>query len=989
MSGAIDIEAIRRRLATSDGRRFWRSLEEAAGTPELEALLEQDFPRQVAAGRGVDRRQFLRLMSASLALAGLGACTRQPQQEIVPYAKAPEEGVVPGEPLFFATAMPLGGTVYGLLAESHMGRPTKLEGNPEHPLSLGGADVFAQASVLGLYDPDRSQVVRSAGEIRPWSAFLEVLRAAIEAQRPKQGAGIRILTETVTSPTLVDQLIGLGQEFPGLRWHEYEPINRDNASAGVQAALGADAAFVNRLELAEVIVALDADFLGTGPGALRDTRAFSARRRPGGRTAMSRLYVAEPMPTVTGGKADHRIAVRAGDIEPIARALAAGVGAGGVTAPADLGEHAQWVAAALSELKAHHLASVVVAGDAQPPAVHALVHLVNASLGNSGTTIQYVRPFAGGRDQTESLRKLVDEMDAGAVDVLIMLESNPVFTAPADLRFAERLAKVPLRIRLGLYEDETSRLCHWHLPAAHYLESWSDVRGIGGSSTVIQPLIAPLYDGKSAHELLAACLPRPDGTTLTGYDLVRTYWGRQRAGDTTGYWRQALHDGIVPDSEGAALRVDRPVDYVQQIPESVALGEGLEITFRPDPAVYDGRFANNGWLQELPRPMTKLTWDNAACLAPGTAERLGLATGDVVELRLDGRSVRAPIWIVPGHAVEAVTVHFGYGREHAGRVAEGVGFNAYAIRSSTAPWIARGLEIHKTGEHHEFATTQHHHDMEGRDVVRAATIAEYQANPKVIHERGEEAPDISLYPPMPYEGYAWGMAIDLSACTGCNACVIACQAENNIAVVGKDQVGRGREMHWIRVDRYFEGSIDAPEIHHQPVPCMHCENAPCEVVCPVNATVHSSDGLNQMVYNRCVGTKYCSNNCPYKVRRFNFYLYSDWSTESLKLQRNPDVTVRSRGVMEKCTYCVQRIQYAKIKAEEDDRKVRDGEVVPACAQTCPAEAIVFGDLNDPTSRVAKAKAEPRNYALLGELNTRPRTTYLAELRNPNRELKKA
>jgi molybdopterin-containing oxidoreductase family iron-sulfur binding subunit len=633
----------------------------------------------------------------------------------------------------------------------------------------------------------------------------------------------------------------------------------------------------------------------------------------------------------------------------------------------------------------------VVAGPAQPPAVHALVQLINDAVGNVNATVANVRAFAGTRQQVSGLRKLVEDMDAGEVEVLITVESNPVLTAPVDFRFADRMQKVPLRIRLGLYEDETSQLCHWHLPAAHYLESWSDARGADGTSTIIQPLIAPLYDGKTVHELLAACLRKDEADPVpTSYDLVRAYWAKQHPGDLTPFWRRALHDGVVAGTTESALRVDRDVDYLPQMPDSIPLGDGLEITFRPDPAVYDGRFANNAWLQELPRPMTRLTWDNAACIAPATAERLGLASGDVVELRLEGRAVRAPIWIVPGHAAEAVTVHLGYGREHGGRVANGVGFNAYAIRSSTAPWIARGLEIHRTGERYDFATTQHHHDMEGRDVVRSATIEEYQKNPKVIRERGEEAPgpDETLYPPVRYDGYAWGMAIDLNACTGCSACVIACQAENNIAVVGKDEVARGREMHWIRVDRYFEGPVDAPEIHHQPVPCMHCENAPCELVCPVNATTHSDDGLNQMVYNRCVGTKYCSNNCPYKVRRFNFYLYSDWSTESLKLQRNPDVTVRSRGVMEKCTYCVQRIQYAKIKAEEDDRKVHDGEITPACAQACPAEAIVFGDQNDPESRVAKLKAEPRNYGLLAELNTRPRTTYLAELRNPNPDLEK-
>ncbi len=959
-----------------------------SGTRDVEALP----PHLAAIAEGVDRRQFLRLMGASLALAGVGACTRQPPQDIVPYAKAPEEGIVPGEPLFFATAMALGASVLGVLGESHMGRPTKIEGNPDHPLSLGGTDVFAQASVLSLYDPDRSQVVTSAGEIRPWGAFLEVLRAALESQRAKGGAGIRLLTETVTSLTLTDQIIALRGEFPGIRWYEYEPIHRDNAIAGLRAQVGVDAALDNHFELADVVLALDADFLGTSPTAVRDARVFSARRRPGGRKPMNRLYVVEPMPTITGAKADHRLAMRAGDIEALTRALAVQLGVQGVTAPPGLEAHAEWIAAVARDLTKHPRAGAVIAGDGQPPMVHALVHAINELLSDTNTTVRYTRPVSGGRAQLPSIRQLTDEIDAGLVDVLIIVESNPVLTAPADLGFAERLAKVPLRVRLGLYEDETSRLCHWHLPAAHYLESWSDARALGGASAIVQPLIAPLYDGKSAHELLAACLTNAEGTPpKTGYDIVRDYWMRQRAGiDKEAFWRKALHDGVVPDTAGSALRVDRDSEYNATWPESVPLrGEGLEITFRPDPAVYDGRFANNGWLQELPRPMTRLTWDNAACLAPTTAARLALVDGDVVELRLAGRSVRAPVLIVPGHAPEAVTVHLGYGRERAGRVGNGVGFNAYALRTSDAMWIARGLEIHKTGERHEFATTQHHHDMEGRDIVRVATEKEYTANPQIVRERGESPGNLSLYPPVPYEGYAWGMAIDLSACTGCSACVVACQAENNIAIVGKDEVARGREMHWIRVDRYFEGSPDAPAIHHQPVPCMHCENAPCEVVCPVNATVHSGDGLNQMIYNRCVGTKYCSNNCPYKVRRFNFYLYSDWSTESLKLQRNPDVTVRSRGVMEKCTYCVQRIQYAKINAEKEDRKVRDGEVVPACAQVCPAEAIVFGDQNDPTSRVAKLKAEPRNYALLAELNTRPRTTYLAALRNPNPELEKA
>jgi molybdopterin-containing oxidoreductase family iron-sulfur binding subunit len=586
-----------------------------------------------------------------------------------------------------------------------------------------------------------------------------------------------------------------------------------------------------------------------------------------------------------------------------------------------------------------------------------------------------------------SLRELVAAMDAETVQLLLIIGGNPAYTAPADLRFSERLAKVDMRIHLGLHDDETSLLCHWHVPEAHYLESWSDVRAYDGTVTLLQPLIAPLYDGKTAHELLAVCLDSPEQTP---YDVVRAYWKMQHGdADFDRWWEKALHDGVVPGTavaphQGAVRGVPTPGPRRDPAP-----GE-LELVFRPDAAVLDGRFANNGWLQELPRPMTKITWDNVAMVSPATARRLGVTNNDVVELRRENRTVTAPVWITPGHANDCVTVTLGYGRVRAGRVGNGVGFNANLIRTSDAPWIAPAVEVRKTGATYPIAVTQGHFSMENRALVREGTLAEYRAEPAFVHaEEPEPARDESLYPPVDYTGYAWGMAIDLNACTGCNACVVACQSENNIPIVGKDQVMRGREMQWLRIDRYYEGDPQNPRMYNQPVPCMHCENAPCEVVCPVNATVHSSEGLNDQVYNRCVGTKYCQNNCPYKVRRFNFYLYQDWTTESLKMARNPDVTVRSRGVMEKCTYCVQRINYARIESQKDGRKVRDGEITTACQQACPAEAIVFGDINDPASRVSQLKAEPRNYALLAELNTRPRTTYLASLRNPNPELEKA
>jgi molybdopterin-containing oxidoreductase family iron-sulfur binding subunit len=672
-------------------------------------------------------------------------------------------------------------------------------------------------------------------------------------------------------------------------------------------------------------------------------------------------------------------------------------------------QRSQWIDALAGDLQKHRGSSLVVAGDSQPALVHAIAHLMNQALDNIGKTVIYIDPVeASPVDQMASLRELVKEMHDGAVRFLVMLGGNPVFTAPADLEFAEHLSKVAVRIHSSLYDDETSAYCHWHIPEAHYLESWSDVRAYDGTVTLLQPLIAPLYGGKSPHEILAALLGRSDQAP---YDMVREYWQAQKlSGDFEVFWRTALHDGVVAGTAFKPKTVKLKPAGGWNISEQPAAPTGsprpetrnsLEISFQPDPTLYDGRFANNGWLQELPKPLTKITWDNVVLVSPKTAERLGLSyrvgtTGgergrifaDLVELRYEGRSLRAPAWVVPGHPDESVTVPFGYGRTRAGRVGNGTGFNAYAIRTSNAPWCGTGLEIRKTAGQYPVACMQFHHLMEGRDLVRAATLEEYRKNPNFAQKESDRgAAEGTLYPGYAYEGYAWGMAIDVSACIGCSACVVACQAENNIPVIGKTEVTRGREMHWLRIDRYYKGSPDNPETYHQPVPCMHCENAPCELVCPVGATSHSHEGLNDMVYNRCVGTRYCSNNCPYKVRRFNFLQYSDWETPSLKALRNPAVTVRSRGVMEKCTYCVQRINNARIEAEKQNRPIRDGEILTACQAACPAEAIVFGDIHNRDSAVAKMKSEPLNYGLLSELNTRPRTTYLAKLNNPNPEIK--
>ncbi|MBI2149919.1 MAG: TAT-variant-translocated molybdopterin oxidoreductase [Acidobacteria bacterium] len=994
----LNLKSIRERLAGARGREWWRSLEELAETEEFQELLRHEFPREAPAWEDpISRRRFLTLMGASLALAGLGACgSPSPTNEkIVPYVRAPEE-IVPGKPLFFATAFSLGGIANGVLVESHEGRPTKIEGNPEHPASLGATDAFAQASVLTLYDPDRSQVVTHLSQISTWNAFYGAVNDAVEAQRLNRGAGLRVLTETVTSPTLAHQMRTLLAKFPLARWHQYDPVNRDSARAGARLALGQDCNTLYRFDHADLILALDSDFLFCAPGSVRYARDFAARRRVGGKkTEMNRLYVMESTPSVTGAMADHRLAVRAGEIEGLARAVAREIGVkiepsgGGALTSARAG----WIAALARDLNRHRGSSIVVAGDQQPPMVHALAHAMNHVLGNVATTVIYTDPVeANPADQTESLRALVRDMQAGRVDLLIVIGGNPVFTAPADLDFARQLSNVKLRVHLSLYEDETSALCHWHIPEAHYLESWSDARAYDGTVAIIQPLIAPLYGGKSAHELLAALMGQPD---RSGYDIVRDYWkSRNVAADFEGFWRRALHDGLIA---GTALpakplklkgvpNLDRTSGSETQS-SKLKTQNSFEIVFRPDPTIFDGRFANNGWLQELPKPLTKLTWDNAALISPGTAERLGLQNGDVVELRYLGRSLRAPVWIAPGHAADSVTVHLGYGRTKAGKIGTALGFNAYALRSEKTPWFGEGLELLKTGRRSQLASTQRHHNMNGRNLVRVGTIEEYLQQPNFAQEtESERSASISLYPGFKHEGYAWGMAIDLNACIGCNACVVACQAENNIPVVGKNEVARGREMHWIRIDRYYRGNLDSPETYHQPVLCMHCENAPCELVCPVAATVHSPEGLNEMVYNRCVGTRYCSNNCPYKVRRFNFLQYPDYETPSLKLLRNPNVTVRSRGVMEKCTYCVQRINAARIQTEKENREIRDGEIVTACQAACPTQAIIFGNINDRESRVSKLKAGPRNYGLLTELNTQPRTTYLARLRNPNPEI---
>ncbi len=993
--GKLDLESVRARIEEvaneKAGPEYWRSLEELAGCDEFQEALHREFPKGASEWvDSVSRRGFLQVMGASMALAGMTGCVKLPLEPIVPYVRQPEE-VIPGRPMFYATAMTLGGYASPLLVESHLGRPTKIEGNDRHPASLGGTDIFAQASILGMYDPDRSQSVVSLGDQRSWQSFVTAIRGPLSAQKALKGAGIRILTPTISSPTLADQLQNFLKIYPEAKWHVYEPVNRDNVLEGAKLAFGQPVETRYDFEKADVIVSLDADFLYAGfPGNVRYIRDFAKRRDPDGN--MNRLYVVESTMTSTGANADHRLPVTAAMVDYAVRWIA------------DKGpiptEFASAVSPLIADIRAHRGSSIVIVGDHQPPSVHAIAHEINEQLGNVGKTVFYTDPVnANPVNQNESIKDLVADVHAGKVDLLVILGGNPAYDAPAELDFANVLknGKVPLRVHLGLYQNETAELCQWHINQVHELEAWGDARAYDGTVSIIQPLIAPLYAGKSAVEFVALLSGQSDAT---GYDLVRAYWQKQHTGeDFEAFWRKSLHDGWI---EGTSYAPKSFTAKATNFPTSNATdvkADAIELNIRRDPTIYDGQFSNNGWLQELPKPMNKLTWDNAIIIGPKMAARLQIATKDVVELELNGKKVKGAVWIQAGQPDNSVAVTLGYGRKRAGRVGTDYGFDAYQLRTSAAPWFATGVQIRKTGETYELASTQGYQTMDTPDggyrpSVRETTLEEYRKAPDFAKEE-EPAPGLTLYKPYPYaeEAYAWGMTIDLNACVGCNNCIVACQSENNIAVVGQEQTRLGRHMHWIRVDAYYQGDRDNPKAYFQPVPCMQCENAPCEVVCPVGATNHSSEGLNDMVYNRCVGTRYCSNNCPYKVRRFNFLLFQDWETPQYKLMRNPDVTVRSRGVMEKCSYCVQRISEHRIDTETasvregKEIKIQDGELQTACQQSCPAGAIIFGNINDPNSKVSKLKAQSRNYSLLGELNTRPRTTYLAEVSNPNPELK--
>ena len=1030
--GGMTLEEVRAKLNGKTGKKYWRSLDELANKPEFGELLSREFPQQASEWIDpVSRRGFLKLAGASLALAGLSGCTKQPDEAIYPYVKAPEDLVL-GKPMYFATAFPFPTGAVPVLVKSDAFRPIKVDGNPEHPYNKGGSDPLTQGTLLDLYDPDRSQHPTYRGETRTWGAFQGAWRATLADKKSSGGTGIYFLSGTVTSPTLAAQWKKAQATFPDAKWIQYDPVNRDSAYTASKAAFGDYLDAQYKLDAADVILSLDADFLSgpVHPGFHKLAKDYADKRRLDSSTEMNRLYVVESWTTTTGLKAEHRLALRASDIGAFAAALAGTLSSGSASYGGS-DDAKKYLAAVAKDLKANAGKCVVIPGEQQSPSVHLAAIAINEALGNVKKTVVYtetVNPMPS--IQMNDLKSLVADMNAGKVDWLVILDSNPVYATPADLKFESALNQVKTIVHLASHVDETGQISHWQLNGTHYLEGWSDARAYDGTVSIVQPMIDPLYGGHSAHDIVQAMLDNPD---LSAYEAVRETWRPvlSAKGDFEFNWRKVLHDGFIAETafqpkiagvsksaglgavQGAAQGAGNQFGDLPITARSANGADTLEIVFRPDYCVYDGRFTNVGWLQELPRPVTNISWDNAAQMSYGTLGRLGLAEQDVIEISVNGLKVLAPVFAVPGHPDNSIAVTLGQGRSRAGRVGSGYGFNAYAVRSSDAPLFATGASLRKTDDTWAFAVTKSHytdhrsvahggdgsgtHSLEGneamdRGIIRYATLEEFKKNPNFANEGdGHATPETTttMFPAYRYDKNAWGMSIDMNACVGCNACVVSCYAENNIAVVGKLQVQIGRDMQWIRIDTYFEGDLAAPRAHLQPMLCQHCENAPCEQVCPVGATVHTPEGLNTMVYNRCVGTRYCSNNCPYKVRRFNFLLFSDYETESLKLMRNPDVSVRSRGVMEKCSYCVQRINAAKIEADKENREIRDGEIVTACQQACPTNAIIFGNINDRSSKVRKLKEQTRTYSVLAENNTRPRTTYVAEVLNLNPELAEA
>ncbi|HEX7477969.1 MAG TPA: 4Fe-4S dicluster domain-containing protein [Polyangiales bacterium] len=993
---------------TSSGKRlFWRSLEQKADPQaQHEEAKASDVVKQTISHDELftlRRRNFLGLSGAMAALVGVEGCVRRPVENIMPYADMPEY-INPGVPLHYATATQRNGEALGLVVTTFEGRPTKIEGNPDHPTSLGATDLLAQAGILELYDPERSHAPTHKGVAASFADFDAFVATKLAELQKNGGSGLRVLAQPTNSPTFVRMRAALLAKLPQARVHTYAPVSQSQVLESTRIAFGQPTSVLHDFSQAKVVVALDSDFMMTEPGSVRSARQFaSARDMESASGTMNRLYAVEPLFSVTGSNADHRLRLPAQDIARYARALAAelisahGVQLGAI-APAVQGvatdgipEH--WLKAVASDLAANTGRSLVVAGARQPAAVHALVHALNRALGNAGKTVTYGEAL----DPTEadnfaSIAALASDMAAGKVDTLVILGGNPAHDAPADLHFGDALAKVGTSIHVSSHDEETAALTTWHLPRAHELETWGDLQASTGHYTVQQPMLAPLWGGRSDIEVLGQLAGEP---AWRGHDLVQaTVTGRGINGELA--WRQLLHKGVAEQTFARVLgalevRDGEVAGALRKLTDAPALSaSNLEVVFAADAKMFDGRYANSTWLLELPDPQTRITWDNAALIGPSTAKELGLKSGDMVRLSKDGASVDIVTWVQPGQAPNSIGLTLGWGRKKAGSNGNGHGFDVYPLRTTAAPHFTAGVAVQKLGVTYPLSQVQEHDSMEGRPLAIDATLSEYKEKPNFPEFKSPDPQFAPLWKMQDYsKGNQWGMNVDLNTCNGCNACVIACQAENNVPVVGKEQVARGRSMHWFRIDRYYVGdNEDTPEVAFQPVGCQHCEEAPCENVCPVAATSHSPEGLNDIAYNRCIGTRYCMNNCPYKVRRFNFLNFNQDIPETLQMQKNPNVTVRFRGVVEKCTYCVQRIQKAKSTAKQEGRHwLRDGEVVSACQQVCPTQAITFGDINNPKSVVSTKRRTDRNYALLAEVGARPRTRFLGKIRNPNPEMK--
>jgi len=983
-------------------KKYWSSLGQLHNSPEYRKQLLRDYKTEKPDDPNqFSRRSFLTIMGASMALAGLAGC-RRPVEKIVPYVKQPEE-VIPGVPQFYATTMPMGNSSYGVIVESHEGRPTKIEGNPAHPSSLGASNLFMQAAILGLYDPDRSSKVIHKGKEKSFDDFTKFYKELFDNHIKNKGEKLAILSESFSSPTLSRLKREFEKNFPKATWVAYEPISDENSLNALRRLTGKNIRPVYHYDKADIIVSFDADILNSESESLKAANGFGkGRKMASPDDKMNRLYVIESGYSITGSAADHRLKMKSIDIGHFVLALAKELHKRNnnllVLDGSVIGREFDyiWLEAIANDLQKNSGHSILIAGSDQPQWLHEAVYFINEALGNFGKTITFADSSNSCYPNVRHFNGLRHNIKDNEIETLIVLGGNPVYNAPADFNFGN-IKNTKTTIHLSEFYDETSSLCTWHIPRAHFLESWGDAQAVDGTLSIVQPLIAPLFNGVSDVEFYSLI---SKGEITTEYKAVQTTWGKIIKGDFEKGWRKVLHDGLLT-SESPIIKKPKLNKTNLYMPgPSTTSPDDLEIVFRQS-NLYDGRFANNGWLQELPDPITKLVWDNAALISTKTAQNYNLQNGDLVELSVTGKTQSKsatqtmPVWIVPGYADNSIGLSLGYGRKSVGRIADDIGFNTYRLRMLDGVYnifkrnIDDDIKITKTGQNYKMSNTQDHNRMEGRPIYREASLDEYKSNPEFAREMVEHPPLKSIFPDYDYsKGYQWGMVIDLNACIGCGICTLSCQSENNIPIVGKEQVGNGREMHWMRNDRYFEGDEDNPNLVIMPVTCQHCENAPCEQVCPVAATIHDEEGINTMTYNRCIGTRYCSNNCPYKVRKFNFFNYTKDLPEVMKMAQNPDVTVRSRGVMEKCSFCLQRIKKAKQTAKKENRTVNDGDFQTACQQACPTGAIIFGNINDPKSVVTQAKKIDRNYALLAELNVRPRNTYLAKIRNYNVKLNK-